>query len=648
MAEQFDPYLHWLGIRDSHRPLNHYQLLGLPLFEPDPYAIAQAADRQMQYVGQYQNTAYGSLAQQILGQLAEAKSCLLNPQTRTDYDAWLQAASVGPAAIPTAPADGIVGPAGFPTTGSVPLAAAPLAAAPLPAAPVANDLPASLFGPAVKASQTVPETELIPGERSSKVVAMAIVGLVGLVLLLLGLIVLVASRRGLLGQPQAALVARTESPKPEAQARADSPPPAGRATTTSVPATPPKSKAASSAAASAEAPAVPQPAEPQTKSAPDLAGGQPPAKSEAKPAADAAAGAAADKAPGGPGDQKAGAGVAAGANTPAPVNASGQAGANEAPSAAQGSEKVAVPSRAARIHARQEVRKIYHDEYEAAAAGGKQKSLAEKLLAVGVETQDDPETRYALFYEARELAISATDAKLLRKSIESLAKYYKVDPLEELTRSLAEATEERMAIPAKKVLAPLALDLAKEAAAADDYAGAERLAEAAKEMAQGRDLAIVKQASSLLERLAEESQRYSRVQEAQKVLVQQPDDPAANLVVGQFYCFAKTDETSFARGLPLLVKGSDATLKALAAAELAPGRDASNSAEMIKLADLWYQGASAAEASRRADLLRRAAYWYRTALPELQGFSKSKSQRRLEEIERKVNADSDEPSGRRK
>ena len=234
------------------------------------------------------------------------------------------------------------------------------------------------------------------------------------------------------------------------------------------------------------------------------------------------------------------------------------------------------------------------------------------------------------------------------KSIESLAKYYKVDPLEELTRSLAEATEERMAIPAKKVLAPLALDLAKEAAAADDYPGAERLAEAAKEMAQGRDLAIVKQAGALLERLSEESQRFARVQEAQKVLVQKADDPDANLVVGRFYCFAKGDEKSWAQGLPRLAKGSDATLKALAEAEIAPGRDASNSAEMLKLADLWYQGASAADVSRRADLLRRAAYWYRTAQPELQGFSKSKSQRRLEEIQRKLDELSDEPAGRRK
>ncbi len=307
-----------------------------------------------------------------------------------------------------------------------------------------------------------------------------------------------------------------------------------------------------------------------------------------------------------------------------------------------------VPTRAAGIHARQEVRKIYRDEYDAATESGKKKSLAEKLLAVGLETEDDPNTRYALFYEARELAISAADAKLLRKSIELLAKNYQIDPLEELTRSLAEASEERTAVAAKKALAPLALELAKEAAANDDYAGAERLAEMAKEMAQGKDLAVIKQAGALLERLAAGKQRYARFLQAQKVLAEKPDDPQANLVEGQFYCFSKNDEKSWARGLPLLAKGSDATLKALAEAELARGGDVSNPSEMVKLADLWLQGASVVDASRRADVLRRAAYWYQAALPGLAGFTKTRSRWRLEDIQQKLDELSDAPPGRRK
>ena len=46
----FDPYLKWLGIRESSRPINHYRLLGLDLFEDDADVIAMAADRQMSHI----------------------------------------------------------------------------------------------------------------------------------------------------------------------------------------------------------------------------------------------------------------------------------------------------------------------------------------------------------------------------------------------------------------------------------------------------------------------------------------------------------------------------------------------------------------------------------------------------------------------
>jgi hypothetical protein len=378
--------------------------------------------------------------------------------------------------------------------------------------------------------------------------------------------------------------------------------------TVAPPASQPKPDAVVSSSAAAKPPA---PAEPQPKSTPEAT-------------AAAAGKQAAAKTPAAPG------------KAPPDGDNSGDRPAAKQEDQAEEQAKLPVPSRAALIHARQDVRKIYHKEYAAATEPGAKKSLAEKLLAVGLETQDEPDTRYALFYEARVLALSAGDAKLLRKSIQLLAKSYKVDPLEELNQSLAEASEERMTAAAKKALAPLALELAKEAAAENDYAGAERLVEAAKGMAQGKDLAVLKQAGTLAERLAEDNKRYARFVEAQKVLAEKPDDPGASLVEGQFYCFFKNDEKSWARGLPLLAKGSDATLKALAEAELASGNDAPDPTEMIKLADLWYKGASAVEAPRRADLLRRAAYWYRSALPDLQGFTRSKASHRLADIGRQL------------
>jgi hypothetical protein len=86
----FDPYLQWLGIRSPQRPPNHYQLLGLELFEADRDVIATAADRQMAHVRKYQSGPHSSLSQRLLNELAAAKLCLLKPETKSQYDAALR------------------------------------------------------------------------------------------------------------------------------------------------------------------------------------------------------------------------------------------------------------------------------------------------------------------------------------------------------------------------------------------------------------------------------------------------------------------------------------------------------------------------------------------------------------------------------
>jgi len=86
----FDPYLKWLGIRESSRPINHYRLLGLDLFEDDADVIAMAADRQMSHIRTYQGGPNGDLSQQLLNELARARRCLLMPEKKQEYDKELR------------------------------------------------------------------------------------------------------------------------------------------------------------------------------------------------------------------------------------------------------------------------------------------------------------------------------------------------------------------------------------------------------------------------------------------------------------------------------------------------------------------------------------------------------------------------------
>ncbi|MFK7768631.1 MAG: hypothetical protein AB8B55_15525 [Mariniblastus sp.] len=90
-SQDFDPYLKWLGIRDSARPVNHYRLLGLDLFESDHEVISMAADRQMAHIRTYQSGPNGDASQVILGELARARRCLLMPEKKAVYDQQLSA-----------------------------------------------------------------------------------------------------------------------------------------------------------------------------------------------------------------------------------------------------------------------------------------------------------------------------------------------------------------------------------------------------------------------------------------------------------------------------------------------------------------------------------------------------------------------------
>jgi hypothetical protein len=103
MAEPFDPYLHWLGLRDPERPPNHYRLLGVATYESDPDVLASAADRQMSHVRTFQTGKHSAESQQLLNELATAKVCLLNPDKKAVYDAQLQAEEVRKAVLPPPP-----------------------------------------------------------------------------------------------------------------------------------------------------------------------------------------------------------------------------------------------------------------------------------------------------------------------------------------------------------------------------------------------------------------------------------------------------------------------------------------------------------------------------------------------------------------
>lgn len=126
--DDFDPYQQWLGIAPHERPIDHYRLLGLARFEMNVAAIGAAADERMTLVRSFQTGPRGAFTQRLLNELATARVCLLNPQTKATYDDFLHglAAAHASGGAPTAGAAGALLP-GMPApfAGVGPATAAP-------------------------------------------------------------------------------------------------------------------------------------------------------------------------------------------------------------------------------------------------------------------------------------------------------------------------------------------------------------------------------------------------------------------------------------------------------------------------------------------------------------------------------------------
>ena len=116
------PYVELLGIPPSQCPPNYYQLLSIDPREADLARIAQAARRRAAEINQH--APLTAEARQLLHEITRAKLCLLDPQSRAEYDAQLHG-SAAPAVLLTTAATRTVAP-------TPPAAPMPLPVQPVP------------------------------------------------------------------------------------------------------------------------------------------------------------------------------------------------------------------------------------------------------------------------------------------------------------------------------------------------------------------------------------------------------------------------------------------------------------------------------------------------------------------------------------
>lgn len=286
-----------------------------------------------------------------------------------------------------------------------------------------------------------------------------------------------------------------------------------------------------------------------------------------------------------------------------------------------------VPDAAAVAGAEKLVKELYAREFADRTPAGRT-ALAEKLRKTAAETADDPVARFVLLRESANVWASTGDVTTAFKVIDELSAAYEYDARPAKADALHKAAPAVTAPALAMLMAESAVALCADAMAADEYELAARAIAIAEPAARrSGDSAILADVRARSDELRRIQVQLPKVRQARQTLQERPDDPAANLVVGEFHCFVKGDWDA---GLSALAKGTDPALKALATLD---ATTAAEPAAQVETADAWWNAAERQAPVTRRRMRERAAWWYDRALPQLTGLKKAAAERRIAEAE---------------
>jgi hypothetical protein len=296
-------------------------------------------------------------------------------------------------------------------------------------------------------------------------------------------------------------------------------------------------------------------------------------------------------------------------------------------------EPLPQPDAAAQAKAEKLIKGLFREDYLRSRLVDRL-ALAQKLWDQAVDTKDDPVARFVLLREARDVAAKAGDVAGGFKAAQEMAKRYAVRPAEGKAIVVELARRSTVAKLGAADTVKVALPVIKEATDDDDYASAGRLLKLAAAAAPlAKSVPLIAQVQTRAKEVEQLQKDFERVQPDLATLQKAPDDGGANARVGKYWCVHKG---KWAKGLPLLVKGDDDKWKAQARLDLGQPTGAP---EQLKVADGWWELAEGIEARLQAQPRLRAAHWYKQAVPELAGLSRTRADKRLEEVKLLSEAD---------
>ncbi len=234
--------------------------------------------------------------------------------------------------------------------------------------------------------------------------------------------------------------------------------------------------------------------------------------------------------------------------------------------------------------------------------------------------------------EARDLAARVGDVETAKSALEELAKVFAVQTHKaklEMVEQLNKASPTPVVSVAIFETAMSGID---EAIQDDDYLVAAKLLKFAESAAsKTKSAATVSMAAARGKEIEQIKVGHDKIRDDFDTLKTNPDDAGANSIVGRFNCFVKGD---WKHGLPMLLKGDDEKLKALAAKELA---SLDKPDDRMESADAWWEFAQSLDKSIQVRGLVHAADLYQEAVAEATGLNKIRAEKRIADVEKLIN-----------
>ncbi|MCS7238257.1 MAG: discoidin domain-containing protein [Thermoguttaceae bacterium] len=273
-----------------------------------------------------------------------------------------------------------------------------------------------------------------------------------------------------------------------------------------------------------------------------------------------------------------------------------------------GATKIQVPAPAELKKAEGLIREVLSAEFAAAKTPAQKQALAARLIALALETEDDPAARFMLGMLARDLAAEAGDLTAAWEAIQVLEKHFLVEGPKlkaELFERLLKET--RAAGPSEATLTFVegALVAAREAALSGKTECVSRLISAVQTISKRIEVAPIRQEiSQHIKAIETLAASWKRFLEAKNRLELAAAESQAHTTVGLWLCLIQGD---WPIGLKHLSASDQPSLAALAAQEL---KYEQLGGDPLPLAEGWFQEVERLEFPfRQAALLRARAHF---------------------------------------